>query len=89
MKEQKKAVLLLIPNDMSIKEKLCNEMNVKVNFYDKAKLMKINNVYYENNEKDYVVIEKTKKKELKNSLNRFDYLTDSRSHIIINRTERD
>ena len=64
-------------------------MNVKVNFYDKAKLMKTNNIYYENNEKDYVAIEKTKKKVLKNSLNRVNYLTDRGSHTIINRIKND
>lgn len=41
---------------MSIKEKLCNEMNVKVNFYEEAKLTKINNNYYEGNEKNYISI---------------------------------
>lgn len=47
--------------------KLWNEMNVKVNFYGKAKLTKTRNVYNENNKEDYVVIEKTKTKVLKNS----------------------
>ena len=47
--------------------KLCNEMNVKVNFYGKAKLTKTHNIYNKNNKKDYVVIEKTKTKVLKNS----------------------
>lgn len=42
-------------------------MNVKVNFYGKAKLTKTRNVYNENNKEDYVVIEKTKTKVLKNS----------------------
>ena len=39
-------------------EKLYNEMNVKVNLCDKAKLIKTNNIYYENNENDYLVIKK-------------------------------
>ena len=47
--------------------KLCNEINVKVNFYGKAKLTKTHNIYNKNNKKDYVVIEKTKTKVLKNS----------------------
>lgn len=54
--KEKKAVFLSVPNDMSIKEKLCNEMNVKVNFYEEAKLTKINNNYYEGNEENYISI---------------------------------
>ena len=45
-----------------MEEKLYNEINVKVSFCDKAKLIKTNNIYCENNEKDYTNIEKTKKK---------------------------
>ena len=33
--KEKETVLLLIPNDISIEEKLYKKMNVKVSFYDK------------------------------------------------------
>ena len=40
-------------------------MNVKVNnYFDKAKFIKTNNIYNENNEKGCVVIDKNKKKVL-------------------------
>ena len=52
-------------------------MNMKVNFYD-------------NNLKDYIIIQKKiKKKVLKNSLGCFDNLTKSKNEITINRIEND
>ena len=57
---KKKAVLLLIPDDISIQEELSKEMNVKVNFCDTAKLMKTNDVYYKNDSKNCFLLEKIK-----------------------------
>ena len=81
--------MLIILDAISIEENLFNKINVKVNFCDKAKLIKTNNICCENDERDYVLIEKTKKKVLKNSLRSFDYLTDSRNHAIINKIKND
>lgn len=38
---EKKTVLLLIPDDISIEEELYKEMEVNVNFYDKTKFEKM------------------------------------------------
>ena len=50
VKKRKKAVLLLIPDDISIEEK----MNVKVKFCNEAKLIKTKDTLYKNNTKIYV-----------------------------------
>ena len=50
-----------------------------------AKLIETKNIYYENSEKNYIVIEKAKK----NSWSTFDYLADSRNHVITNRRKND
>ena len=39
-KKKKKITALLIPKDISTEEKLVEEMNVGVNFYDKASKLK-------------------------------------------------
>ena len=78
MKKKKKPLLILIPDAISIEEKLYIEMNVKVNFCGKAKLIKTNNIYYEASEKDSPAI-KNREKSIENSLRRFDYLPDSRN----------
>ena len=40
MSKKKKITVLLIPKDISTEEKLVEEMNVGVNFYDKASKLK-------------------------------------------------
>ena len=57
--KEKKGYFVLI----SIEEKLCKEMNVKVDFYDKAKLIR----QVLDNNKHYAIIIKTKKEILRNS----------------------
>ena len=61
--ERKKimTVLILISNGVWIEEKLCSKMNLNVNICDKAKFIKANFIYYDNNEKDNLDREKNKK----------------------------
>ena len=54
----KKVILSSIPDDRSIEEELCKEMYVKVNFCDTEKLVKANDICYEDNSKYYVFIKK-------------------------------
>ena len=51
-----------------------------------AKLIERKNIYYENSEKNYIVIEKAKKNSWRST---FDYLADSRNHVITNRRKND
>ena len=46
-------------------------------------------IYCEINEKDYLVIKETEEKVLKNILSRFDYQTDIRNHVIINKIKNE
>ena len=60
----KTAVLLSIPDDISIKEEICKEINIKLNFCDMAELIKTN-IYYKDDNKNYVFIKKLKQKSSK------------------------
>ena len=51
--------------------------------------IKTNNTFYENNGQDYLVLEKTKKKVLRNSLSCFDNLTHSRNNTLISTIKND
>ena len=53
---------------------------MKDNFCDKAKIIKPNNICRENDKKDQELMQQTKKKVLKNSLQHFDYLADCKMH---------
>ena len=55
---EKKAIRLLIPDDKSIEEELRTKMDLIVNIWDKAKLTKRNDIYYYDNSKNNVFIEK-------------------------------
>ena len=59
--KEKKAVLLLIPDDTSIEEGLCKEIIAKVSLFGRAKPTKSNNIYYEDNSKDNIFIKKATK----------------------------
>ena len=62
---------------------------MKVCFCDKGRVIKSNNINHDNTNKYFVIMKKTKKKVLKNSLSCFDYLTGSKNQTIINRINND
>ena len=59
--EKEKDSFLLISKTISFEEKICNEINVKANICDKAKLLKTNNIYFEIDRKGYVVMKMQRK----------------------------
>ena len=77
--------MLLILDNISIEEKLCEEMNVKVKFHDKVYKNKW--YHYKDNNKDYGCIKKTLRKLLHDE--DFDDLTSCGDYAILNKVKND
>lgn len=81
--------MLLTPDAIINQRKIMKWYEYKSNFCDKAKLRKIRYIYYDNNEKDYVVIEKSKEKVLRNLFSSFNYFAYNKSQVTINGIKTD
>lgn len=58
MKGKKQQFLFLFPMIYQLKKKCAKKMNVKVNFCDMTNLIRINDIYYKEDSKNYAFIKK-------------------------------